>query len=93
MVFSIPGTRYVFNWRSFFLQRDKFYTGLWRVHNTAACFLIAYLLWVAGYTYSNNVNRLWVHYSRKERERIDLYNLINEARDTGRIGPSKFDRD
>ena len=81
MVYKVPYVGYVFNWRSFFFQRGKVYTVLWRTHNTLALGLLAYIVWMAGYTYSVNLNRLWVHYSRKERDRAELMSLIDDARD------------
>ena len=79
---------YVFNWRSFYLQRQKVYNVLWRSTVTVGIGAIIYVSSMCVIVWNDAVQRMWLHYVKKERERAELMELVREARDLGKVPPS-----
>mmetsp|Transcript_46668 Transcript_46668/g.75740 ORF Transcript_46668/g.75740 Transcript_46668/m.75740 type:complete len:100 (+) Transcript_46668:70-369(+) len=78
-----------FNWYSFALYRYKFYDVIWRVAATATIGATIYLGVAVVQTWNASVHRTWQHYARKERERAELMDFIQKAREKGTIPASK----
>lgn len=79
---------YVFNWRSFYIQRQKVYNVVWRTFVTLGIGSIIYVGSLCVVTWNAGVQRMWLHYVKKERERAELMELIREAREVGSLPPS-----
>ena len=41
--------------------------------------------------WNDAVQRMWLHYVKKERERAELMDLIRDARESGQLPPSDFE--
>ena len=82
---------YVFNWRSFFIQRQKVYNVVWRSFVTVGIGSIIYVSSMCVIVWNDAVQRMWLHYVKKERERAELMDLIRESRDMGKLPPSDID--
>lgn len=76
------------NWYAFWIQRQKCYDVLNRVVTTSMWGLIGYLVVNGALMWSEGMNRLWLQYVKKERERAELMEKIREAREDGRLPPS-----
>jgi len=75
------------NWYSFWVQRQKCYDVVNRVVVTGMWGLIGYLAVNGVMVWSEGMNRIWLQYVKKERERAELFELIREARQDGRLPP------
>ena len=73
------------NWYSFWIQRQKCYDVINRFVTTGMWALIGYMVVNGGLMWSEGMNRLWLQYVKKERERAELMELIREAREEGRL--------
>jgi hypothetical protein len=41
--------------------------------------------------WNDAVQRMWLHYVKKERERAELMDIIRDAREMGKLPPSDVD--
>eukprot|EP00922_Rhytidocystis_sp_ex-Travisia-forbesii_P065530 GHVS01097369.1.p1 GENE.GHVS01097369.1~~GHVS01097369.1.p1 ORF type:complete len:100 (-),score=5.02 GHVS01097369.1:326-625(-) len=80
-----------YNWHSFFLRKEKFYTAIHKVSAYSliglACYLVASVVMLCG----DAVHASWLHYVKKEQERKRLVDIIRKAREDGLIGASKVE--
>ena len=82
---------YVFNWRSFYIQRQKVYNVVWRSFVTVGIGSIIYVGSMCVIVWNDAVQRMWLHYVKKERERAELMDIIRDAREMGKLPPSDVD--
>ena len=75
------------NWYSFWVQRQKCYDVVNKVVVTSLWGLIGYLTVNGFLMWSEGMNRVWLQYVKKERERAELIELIREAREDCKLPP------
>ncbi len=73
------------NWYAFWIQRQKVYDVVNRTVTICMWTAIGYVFVNGVLMWSEGMNRMWLQYVKKERERMQLMEIIREARDEGRL--------
>ena len=73
------------NWYAFGIQRQKVYDVANRVVTISMWSVIGYICINGVLMWSEGMNRMWLQYVKKERERQQLMEIIREAREEGRL--------
>ena len=76
------------NWYSFWIQRQKVYDVVNRTVSISMWCIIGYIAVNGALMWSEGMNRMWLQYVKKERERQQLMEIVREAREDGRLPPS-----
>jgi hypothetical protein len=77
------------NWYSFWIQRQKVYDVLNRTVTISMWCVIGYIAVNGALMWSEGMNRMWLQYVKKERERQQLMEIIREAREEEKLPASK----
>jgi hypothetical protein len=73
------------NWYAFWIQRQKVYDVINRAVTISMWTAIGYVCVNGVMMWSEGMNRMWLQYVKKERERMQLMEIIREAREDGRL--------